>query len=205
MSNEKKKLDKNSSIMLVFGHVSVVSCNGRELQMFCGNKQANAYVLHNYGPLVKDKKPSREIWSNLTEEQAESTIPTSWWLRELDHQFGVKVEEVDIEKRGPQIGDSLVYNGDGDWYSNGFGIIDQTYDKNSLSVTFNASCFRDEESLSNSGGPSPHIYAEDLTFIGLRTIHCWRWNKGYGGGGQGGEYQMTVPCWKWNGRTKKHD
>jgi hypothetical protein len=126
----------------------------------------------------------------------------------MQHVYGVtpaegKKEGIEIKRiadRGPKAGDMLIYLNDGEWYSHGIGILDHSYGKESLAVTFDASCFRVGEQVSNSGGPVPPVDPADLTFDGLRRNHFWRWNKGYAGGGEGGTYSINTPSWRWNGK-----
>lgn len=103
-----------------------------------------------------------------------------------------------IKNRGPRPGDVVHYDGSGHYKcGNGEGVLE--YSGGGLLVLFNASAFRQHESVSCSGGPGTWLEENELQFKGLELRNFWRWHDGFAGASQGGSYQMMVPVWTWNG------
>jgi hypothetical protein len=138
----------------------------------------------------------------------------------IQHTLGVTLTEarnigITIEgfgKRGPKVGDPVIYYGEGTNYDYLVkeskvshrpavefveGILDGTF--GGLGICFAASAYRQGDHVSCSGGPVPFINANSLTYVGLKRTQFWRWSNGYAGAGQGGNYHITLPQWRWNG------
>jgi len=132
------------------------------------------------------KKDDREIEWFPCVKDAEA------WSR---HVFGDDRKGVSIGKRPtPRPGDAV----DG---PDGEGVLCHVL--GSLAVCYQPSTFREDTTVSCSGGPLPWVDSGSLKPAGLRRIKCWRWSAGLAGAGQGGEYWVTVPLWKWEGSVKK--
>lgn len=151
-----------------------VSIRGKRLECFHERKAAGAWILHVYGVRMSSQEAK---------------------------DLGIEVKP--LKTREPQPGDALIYDGSGDFYHAGRGVLEMLC--GSLAVCFSASAFRDDRSVSCSGGPVPWVNPEDLEFAGLYQQTFWRWHDGSAGASQGGSYQITVPLWRWNGNPVKFE
>lgn len=151
-------------------HFRVVKRNGKEVEWFNDEKDANAWILHVFGSV----------------EQAKAC--------------GITVGRL-TKDRTPRDGDAVVYDGTGEHYTEGFGVLERTAGE--TAVCFSASAFRDERYVSCSGGPVPFVDPKDLVLVGIRPTNFWRWHQGHAGAHQGGHYTMNVPLWRWNGTPRK--
>jgi hypothetical protein len=80
------------------------------------------------------------------------------------------------------------------------GVIAQYPVDGHASIVFNHSTFRDEGTVSSSGGPG--TVATDLTELRatkeMTNLLVWRWKDGFAGAGNGRSYTVKVPVWEWN-------
>lgn len=97
-----------------------------------------------------------------------------------------------LPERGPRPGDAVVYGADA---SAGLATM-----AGCLSVGLDVRTFRDDTSISQSGGPHYWPAKGSLVLAGLKRVQFWRWADGTPAAHNGGEYQMVVPLWRWDGR-----
>jgi hypothetical protein len=79
-----------------------------------------------------------------------------------------------------------------------YAVIDGRIEveKDAYEICFNANAFRDDKSVSSSGGPVYIPPVTELVFSG-RTIErtFWKWRDGFAGAGNGVDYSLTVNLW----------
>ena len=177
--------------------VAVVLLRGdQEIMFFHQEKDAGAWMQHVYGCVPwggRSQGVAHPKYKSMKLKTDGKGYDTEW--ETITDLLTIKP----IKDRGPKAGDLLIYLNDGEYYHHGTGLLDHCYGRDTLSVTFDGSGYREGNSISNSGGPSPAVNPADLTYDGLRQAHYWRWWDGSAGGGQGGHYTLTVPSWRWNG------
>lgn len=168
-----------------------------------------AHVAAQHGVVVMRGVVEVEFFHE--KKAAGSWIQHVYGLRPWDAQKQAGIVIKSIRDRGPRAGDTITYRGGGryDYLLKGdtynpdkterCGILDHSYGHDSFGITFSASAFRTDNSISCSGGPVPCIQAESLTFLGFKVTRFWRWHEGFQGGGQGGDYTINVPHWLWSG------
>lgn len=106
----------------------------------------------------------------------------------------------------PQPGDAVLLTGP--WFGakvGQVGVIDGIIGRapEDLEITFNPSAFRDDQSVSVSGGPGTMgLEASRLKPTGRKHFQSfWRWKKGeLPGAGNSEYYQLEVPLWEWDGQ-----
>lgn len=155
----------------------VVTLKEREIQFFYDKKDASAFIQHTYGVLPKEAD-----------------------------ELGIVIES--IEYRPVTAGDIFVTNNyyackteDGKLVDT-YGVIESVnQDKGTAELCFQVSTFRDDTTVSCSGGPLVICQTKDLEYKGLNFVNYWRWSNGSPGAGAGGIYQMHVPTWRWNGKV----
>lgn len=103
----------------------------------------------------------------------------------------------------PRAGDAVILTGD---YSGAvpgsIGIIGGAFSGRNLSVTFDATAFRDDYHVSCSGGPAsfdlPELHPTGKTMV----MTYWRWKDGIAEAFNGVNFQMEVPLWEYKGSEK---
>jgi len=116
-----------------------------------------------------------------------------------------------IDRENPTPGDMAVCLTDSYYSSVGKqgmrGVLEMhTYGEGLIALTFQPSIFRpidrDDNYISVSGGPTPAILRDSLTYLGTTTQRFWHWKDRPRAGG-GVDYFMNVGLWGWNGETYK--
>lgn len=173
---------------IAVAHAVCVVVDGQEVQWFHNAKDAGAWVQHTYGPIAAR-----------LHGDAEALLPTGrskLYLSDVCDLCHIQINH--IGDRPPAVGDAVVYDGSGDFYSAGWGVLDTIC--GDLAATLSPSAYREAGHVSCSGGPCPFIKPEDLTLVGLHDQRFWRWHRGHAGASEGGDYYMCVPLWQWNGK-----
>ncbi len=183
-------IELNSAVVIMRGE--------QEVMFFHEEKAAGAWMQHVYGCVPWAGKQQGVVYSKYNVTTKDGKLDTEW--EAVSEKLTIK----NIKDRGPKAGDLLIYLEKGDFYHCGIGLLDHSYGRDELAVTFDASGFRVGNGINNSGGPVPPVDPADLTYDGLRDAHYWRWWDGSGGGGKGGHYTITVPSWRWNGKRAEH-
>lgn len=80
------------------------------------------------------------------------------------------------------------------------GLVGEYPPHGHASIIFRASTFRDDVSVSSSGGPG--TIATDLSVLTRTadtvTLHAWKWQPGVMPGPNAGtHYKIVVPVWEW--------